>query len=63
MSDDRNAPPTEEPTRMRWESYKQQILEQLAADKFACVYGHLPDAKPTGDGTKFWRYHQEGGIA
>ena len=49
MSDDRNAPPTEEPTRMRWEGYKQQILEQLAAGKFARVYGHLPDAKPSGE--------------
>lgn len=48
---------------MQWDSYKQQILEQLAADKFARVYGHLPDAKPSGDGTKFWRYHQEGGLA
>lgn len=35
---------------MQWESYKKQILEQLAAGKFARVYGHLQDAKPSGDG-------------
>ena len=48
---------------MQWDSYKLQILEQLAAGKFARVYGHLQDAKPLGDGTKFWHYHREGGLA
>lgn len=39
-----------EPSRERWEGYKQQVLSALADAKFAPVYGELQNAKPSGDG-------------
>lgn len=38
------------PAGDRCEEYKQQVLGKLADAHFAPVYGHLPDAKPSGDG-------------